>query len=121
MKVIIAGSRGITQLSTVLRAVAQSSFGEHITEVVSGTAPGVDRLGEEFARTHETRRIEVKRFPADWDRLGKSAGFRRNEEMARYADALIAIWDGQSRGTAHMIEYMRKLGKPVHVMQVHLP
>ena len=110
MKVIIAGSRGITDYNTVLNAIDKSGF--MITEVVSGTAKGVDQLGERWAREN---RIQIKRFPAQWDRYGKSAGYRRNEEMAHYADALIAIWDGQSRGTSHMIDFARSQGLKVFV------
>ena len=48
------------------------------------------------------------RFPADWDKYGKAAGYKRNGEMARNADALIAFWDGKSRGTKHMIDLAKK-------------
>lgn len=110
MKVIIAGSRNLNDYNVVARAAAES--GMQITEVVSGGARGVDRLGELWAKRNG---LPVRRFPADWDRYGKSAGYRRNEEMGRYADALVACWDGVSRGTKHMIDFMRRLGKPVHV------
>lgn len=110
MKVIIAGSRGVVSLSEVAIAVEKSGFA--ITEEVSGTARGVDKLGEQYANAHG---IPVKQFPADWNRYGKSAGYRRNEVMARYADALIAIWDGQSPGTRHMINIARQMGLKVYV------
>lgn len=110
MKVIIAGSRKITSQSIVAKAIDLSSF--HITEVVSGTAFGVDKAGEEWARSHN---LPVKQFPADWETLGRKAGYVRNVQMAEYADGLIAVWDGISRGTKHMIETMKKTGKPVYV------
>lgn len=44
MKVIIAGSRTLHSYDLVVRAVKDS--GLQITEVVSGGARGVDRLGE---------------------------------------------------------------------------
>ncbi len=72
-----------------------------ITEIVSGTCKGVDQLGEEWAGR---KGIPVKRFPADWNQYGRRAGPLRNREMAKYADALIAIWDGESRGTKNMID-----------------
>jgi hypothetical protein len=100
MRVIVAGSRTIDDYQIVAEAIEQS--GLDITEVVSGKSPrGVDRLGERWTRANGKR---VKRFPAQWDRLGKRAGFVRNSQMADYAEALIAIWDGQSRGTKHMID-----------------
>ena len=91
-------------------AVSNSCY--EITEVVSGGARGIDTDGEHWAIGSG---IPVKRFPADWDDLGKRAGFVRNAEMADYADALIAIWDGKSRGTLHMINTMVEAGKPVFV------
>lgn len=98
MKVIIAGSRAVDSYPSVALAVAMSGF--EITEVVSGTARGVDLLGERWAALND---VPVKRFPADWDRLGKRAGHERNHQMAQYADALVAVWDGQSAGTRGMI------------------
>lgn len=98
MKVIIAGSRDITDYEAVKRAVVNSGF--EITEVVSGTARGVDQLGEQWAIDNN---IPITPFPANWANYGRGAGFRRNLEMAQYADALIALWDGVSRGTKNMI------------------
>lgn len=104
-KTIIAGSRGITSLAAVEAAI----FGVNwtISEVVSGGARGVDTLGEQWA---VLRDIPIRRFPADWKRLGKTAGRTRNSEMARYANALIAIWDGSSHGTRHMIDEALRYG-----------
>lgn len=110
MKTIIAGSRGITDIRRVVAAVADSGF--TISEVVSGGARGVDRLGEQYAARNG---VPVRRFIPDWDGKGKVAGFIRNREMAEYADALIAIWDGQSRGTWNMIEEARKRNLKVFV------
>jgi hypothetical protein len=47
-------------------------------------------------------------FSADWDKLGKRAGVLRNEDMAKKADALVLIWDGESRGSANMLETARR-------------
>jgi hypothetical protein len=110
VKTIIAGSRTIRRIAVVEDAVAVSQF--NITEIVSGMARGVDTLALEFAATHG---IPVKQMPADWDKLGKSAGFRRNGEMANYADALIAIWDGKSKGTLHIINVAKERGLKVYV------
>ena len=71
-----------------------------ITEVVSGTANGVDKLGEQFSKEFD---ILLTQFPADWSK-GKYAGHHRNLEMAKYADACIVIWDGKSSGSANMIQ-----------------
>jgi hypothetical protein len=110
MKTIIAGSRNIKSYSTVLKAIKASGF--EITEVVSGGARGIDRLGEIWGVKND---LNVERFLAQWDKYGKSAGYRRNVEMANYAEALIAIWDGESKGTKHMIDIATEKGLKVFV------
>ena len=99
MKLIIAGSRNITP-KQFLDAAELIPDEWNVSEVVSGTARGVDTMGELLAAYHN---IDVKRFPADWNEYGKRAGMIRNAEMADYADALFAIWDGKSKGTKNMI------------------
>ena len=114
MKVIIAGSRSITNYQHVYQAWLNSKF--DLTEIVSGGARGVDSLGEELAKELD---IPVKRFIPHWREYGKKAGILRNVEMAEYADALIAVWDGRSKGTAHMIAHFAKTKKPFYIEKVH--
>lgn len=113
MKTIIAGGRDVTDYSAVVSAIKESGF--VITEVVSGKARGVDKLGELWAEAYS---IPVKLFPADWAKHGRAAGPIRNEQMAKYADALIAVWDGESRGTGDMIKQATKLGLQVFVFRL---
>lgn len=110
---IVAGSRCVTDYNVVVGAIEASQWKLYC--VVSGAARGVDRLGERYAAE---RGLHLTRFPAQWDLYGRSAGMRRNTEMAAYADALIAVWDGVSRGTANMIALMEKFGKPYFVRRV---
>lgn len=112
MKVIIAGSRSITSYEAVRKAIAASSF--EITEVVSGGARGVDRLGERWADEND---IPITQFIPDWN-IGKQAGYLRNIEMADYADALIAVYDGASKGTQHMIDIATRKNLKVSVATV---
>jgi glycerophosphoryl diester phosphodiesterase len=113
MKTIIAGSRTINSLRIVETAIEQSAL--HISEVVCGGARGVDDMGRKWAANGN--RVQIKMFPAKWDQFGKSAGYRRNAEMAEYADALIAVWDGKSRGTKHMIDVATRKGLQVFVFR----
>ncbi len=115
MKTIIAGSRLIKDYLIVKEAIKQSSF--QITEVVSGEAVGVDGLGRRFG---EENNIPVTKFPADWKAHGKGAGYIRNKQMADYAEALIAVWDGESRGTKNMIEQATKNGLKVFVYNLKM-
>lgn len=108
MKVIVAGSRSISDYDLVEQAIKESGF--EITEIVSGCARGVDRLGEKYAFLNG---LAVRAFPANWNMYGKRAGYLRNERMAIYADAVVAVWDGQSKGTKHMIDFAK--GKGLHI------
>jgi len=113
MKLIIAGSRTITDIKWIRKAIHKNNISiDNIEQIVSGGARGVDLLGEKFANKFS---IPVKRFPANWIRYGNSAGYIRNSEMAKYADCLLAIWDGQSNGTKHMINLMKKENKTVFI------
>lgn len=119
IKLIVAGSRTINDYALVSEAIYSGLAylgylleALDVSELISGAARGVDQLGERWAKDNQ---VDIKRMPAEWQRYGKSAGYRRNEEMAIYANAdgrgvLIAIWDGQSRGTKHMIDLAKKHG-----------
>lgn len=113
MKIIIAGGRDITDVNELEQAIRESGFG--ISEVVSGSVRGADALGQDWA---ETNGIPVTLFPADWAQYGRGAGPIRNRQMGDYAEALIALWDGRSRGTESMIEYARSKGLKVYVHYV---
>lgn len=113
MRVIIAGSRTITDYHLICQAINESQF--RVDVVLSGTAKGIDELGELWARRHNA---PVEKHPAKWEQYGKQAGPIRNSEMAKQADALIAIWDGKSKGTANMIKIARELGLKVFVKEV---
>ena len=121
---IIAGSRHIKNRTLVIATILRCPWWHEITCVISGRAPGVDRIGEEWART---AKIPVKPMPADWDNLNapgaiieqhpvtgklynRRAGPDRNRRMAECADALILIWDGKSEGSANMLMEASKRG-----------
>lgn len=114
-KVIVAGGREFNDYGllcqTCDRMLSQKQR-THSIVIVSGTARGADTLGERYA---QERGYSIEQYPADWEHAGKAAGLIRNAQMASVADALIAFWDGQSRGTAHMIELARK-----HELQVRV-
>lgn len=128
LRVIIAGSRNFDDFSN-LKDICDSILENTINKydnfdkvrIISGTARGADQLGEQYAKVAG---YEVSKFPADWDNLGKRAGFVRNVEMAKFAvennsvGVLIAFWDGKSKGTKHMIEQAIKYDLKVYVVQI---
>jgi hypothetical protein len=111
MRIIIAGSRSAPH-EQVNRAIDRCPWIGFASEVVSGTANGADQAGEKWAEQHGVR---VHQMPADWSEHGKRAGPLRNEAMADLAQGLIAVWDGRSAGTRHMIEIARKRGLRIFV------
>lgn len=114
MRVIIAGSRGFTDYSLLCQKMDHflSQTKGQIT-VVCGGARGADSLGEKYA---QERGYEVAKYPAEWERYGKSAGYRRNAAMAENADALVAFWDQKSPGTRHMINLAKEKGLKVRLV-----
>lgn len=106
MKVIIAGGRKFNNYALMCQEIEKMNL--DITEVVCGGAKGADLLGQKWAEEHG---IAVKFMPAEWEIYGRAAGMMRNELMGDYADYLIAFWDGKSKGTLHMINYMEQIGK----------
>lgn len=126
LRVIIAGSRDFDDFPKlmnscidILHEISEQNDNLDKIRIVSGTARGADQLGEQYAKLVG---YEVSKFPADWDGLGKRAGYVRNAEMAKYAMAdgnygvLIAFWDGKSKGTKHMIDLAEKNGLEIHIV-----
>ena len=117
-RVIVAGSRSFNDYAALRMAcdklLVKKKLTHHIV-VVSGTARGADSLGEKYARE---RGYAVERFPADWQQYGKTAGPIRNRQMADNADAMIAFWDGQSKGTQNMIMEAPKKGMAVRIYNI---
>lgn len=113
-------------------SVAESGF--EVSEVISGGAKGIDIKAIEWAVKND---IPVNVFEAAWSNLDHpdalikttkwgqkydaKAGLRRNELMAVHGDALIAIWDGKSKGTKHMIKMARARDLPIFVYRTDIP
>ena len=119
MRTIIAGSRNIPSdvaVKLVEKCIELSEF--KLTEIISGNARGIDIAGERYWQSHFANKepyVGLKIMPANWDKYGKSAGQIRNIRMAAEADALIAIWDGESPGTQNMIKIATRKQMPVFI------
>jgi hypothetical protein len=105
MRVIVAGSRGFNDYHKLKKKLDSILKNQKDITIISGTASGADRLGERYAGENHHK---LEEYPAMWDIFGKSAGYKRNEEMANVADACVVFWDGKSRGTKHMIDIAKK-------------
>jgi len=107
MYLVIAGGRDFSNYNLLKASMSQIlqywSYLPLIT--ITGKAKGADSLGERFSVEHNIPFLE---YPADWDTFGKSAGYRRNAEMAKKGTHLLAFHDGKSRGTKHMIDLAKK-------------
>ena len=129
MRVIIAGGRDFndfklleSNINKIFKQLSDEKLisiyvNESNIEIICGKARGADTLGEQFAKECK---LSIKYFPADWNTYGKSAGYRRNAEMANYAKedngVLIAFWDGKSKGTKHMIDLAKNSGIRVFII-----
>jgi hypothetical protein len=123
IRVIVAGSRGFIDYNklanTLVKYFISNGYLPSDVEIISGTADGADKLGENFA---EKSGCKLTRFPAEWDRYGRSAGYIRNFAMAKYAkgspkSVCFCFWDGKSKGTKHMIDIAKKEGIELHIIK----
>lgn len=109
MRVIVCGGRDHLDSVGVFRQLDAFHAHTPISTLIEGGAKGVDRFAYQWA---QERKIPAVRFPAHWEKYGKSAGPRRNMEMLDYpADCVIAFPGG--RGTACMVRLAQERGVKV--------
>lgn len=113
VKLAIIGSRNFDNYNVVKEYL--KPYKDKISLVVSGAAKGADSLGEKWAIDNN---IETLILPADWDKHGKKAGYIRNEDIIKNCDAVIAFWDGNSKGTAHSLSLAEKYNKPCKIVRI---
>ncbi len=126
---LVCGSRGIYDYRLFSEAIKQvipnivldkTSQTIKLT-ILTGDARGVDSMGNKFAVEHG---FDLVKFPADWDRFGKSAGYRRNYWMFNYLTTyfdefgVFAMWDGRSPGTNHAINEALQRNVPYRVFNI---
>ena len=129
IKLIIAGSRTIDLSINQMRDIFDIFFPvlnlNETFEIVSGGASGVDKTAKEFVKDCNNNDFywisKYTEFLADWETHGKAAGPIRNKKMAEYADRLLLIWDGESRGSKSMKNEMTKLNKPIYELIIRKP
>ena len=116
IKVIIAGSRTFSDYKLLATVCDHMLQNQEDVEIVNGGAKGADKLGELYA---EDKGYHIEEFKAHWSQFGDAAGPIRNKEMAEYADALIAFWNGDTvkSGTYNMIQQARFAGLKIKVCE----
>lgn len=112
VRVVVAGSRSFQNYPLMCKEL--DKIKDRIECIVSGDAAGADTYGCMYARDNN---IPIRHCPADWQKYGTAAGYVRNKQMGDYGDELVAFWDGVSPGTNDIINYMKKLGKKVTVIE----
>lgn len=115
MRLAVIGSRTFTDYKKLEEVLDGYALLNPITEIISGGAKGVDKLAEQYSKA---RAIPIKVYPAEWDKYGRSAGYRRNTLIVNNCDQVIAFWDGISKGTLHSITLAEKIGKEITVIRI---
>lgn len=116
MKLLIAGSRTITDYALYKPFLFKYCYDNNVDGILSGGARGADTIAKMFA---EDTSIPFVELLAEWNKLGKSAGFIRNISLVDQCDAAILLWDGESKGTAHTLSLLKASGKPYTIIEVH--
>lgn len=109
MKLAIIGSRKITHIEI------EKYISADVDEIVSGGAKGIDTLAKGYAIR---KGIKLTEFLPQYERYGRGAPIKRNQEIAEYADEALTFWDGKSKGTQHTIRFFEKLGKKVTIIMI---
>lgn len=116
MKLAIVGSRSYNNFNDLTNEIYNIEInGFPLDEIISGGAKGTDSMAKCYALE---RNIPIIEFLAEWDKYGKSAGYKRNVHIVDACDKLIAFWDGQSKGTKHSIDLAEKAGKLLKVISI---
>jgi len=114
-RVVIAGCRDYNNYQEAKKYIdycLSNIRKENEIIIVSGGACGADKIGEQYA---EENGFAVEKYPANWRKYGRSAGPRRNKQMAELCDYVICFWDEKSRGTKSMIDYAKMYNKPINI------
>jgi len=119
VKLAIVGSRTFDDF-TLMNEIICCHFVDHpldkLTTIISGGARGADAIAKRFALIMSSEGIKYQEFPAKWNEFGKSAGFKRNQQIVDACDMVLAFWDGKSKGTKHTIDLAAIAKKPTFIV-----
>lgn len=106
MKVAIIGSRNLI-INNLEKYIPNDT-----TEIVSGGAKGIDTCAREYAKS---KKLKLTEFLPEYNKYKKAAPLKRNLQIIKYADIVIAFWDGKSKGTKYTIDNCKKQNKKIIV------
>lgn len=117
-RLIVCGSRSWTHAPTIHAKLNQLLIKGRKITLVHGDAQGADKIAKQWGENVGGRYVTVEPHPPNYLFGEKAqAPLVRNEEMAKAgADLCLAFWDGQSRGTAHMIAQAVRHRIPVEIV-----
>ena len=110
MKLLIVGSRSIKNFDL------SPYISLDVDTIISGGAVGIDNLAEEYADLH---RISKYILRPCYNLYGRAAPIKRNEQMVDMADAVLVVWDGNSKGTQYTLKYAEKMRKPTTLVKLN--
>jgi len=116
MKLAIIGSRGIDEkkaLEIIEQVIKKAT--KTITEIISGGAKGADTTAKNYAKANG---IKLTEYLPNYKEYGRGAPLKRNETIIKNSDAVLAIWDGESRGTQHAIRKAKAQGMPTLIIKI---
>jgi len=113
VKLLACGGRDYADRAKVFAVLDAIHKETPIAIVIHGAQTGADLLAEAWAKS---RKVPYAGHPADFGRLGPSAGPRRNRKMLSWKPALVVAFPG-GRGTAHMVGIAKQAGKEVREIQ----
>ncbi len=111
IKLSVIGSRSFNDYDLLEKEINSLHF--DIDLIISGGAKGADTLGEQYANKYG---IKTMIFKPNWKKYGMSAGFKRNRDIIQKCDAVIAFWDGISKGTKNSLDTAKKLKKYIIIV-----
>ena len=110
MKLLVAGSRGVRRFDL------EKYIPEQTDMIITGGAVGIDTLAEQYADKKHLSKLILR---PQYERYGRAAPLKRNEQMVELCDVVLVVWDGSSKGTRHTIEYAEKIGKKLILIQLN--
>ncbi|MBQ2730104.1 MAG: DUF2493 domain-containing protein [Clostridia bacterium] len=113
MKIAVIGSRSIMLTEKELSVYIPQGT----SEIVTGGAKGVDSIAKSYALSQG---IKLTEFLPEYHKYKKVAPLKRNIKIVEYADAVVAIWDGVSKGTKFVIDTCRRINKPLMLYTVDI-